>query len=683
MKKYLLMIALFAFSIGIMAQGAVAVNDTASILLGQKITLNVLENDYHPEGLTFKILDAYGADSYTDSTITYYADYYLFYNVEGEVNYDYTLIDENGNLSEESIGDVILEVQNHGFSDYLDVNNIRARINSWGNNFWRGVDNLNIFPEDDTTFYEYINGSRKNTIFSQSLWIGGKADGTQLKLAAERYRQIGMDFWTGPVSVVGSEVSIEQSTVIEWNRVWRLSVEEILEHKHSWNDPGYEPIEAIATWPAHGDPDLNQSEYLAPFIDMDGDDTYDPLKGDYPLIRGDQCIYFINNDVRLHTESEGEQIGVEIHGMAYEFDNPTSDPMHSTLFLSYKIFNKSASTLNDSYIGLFCDFDLGYAGDDFVGCDVSRGAFYGYNGKEIDGFGEDNSYGANPPAQGIVILGGPYMDPNGEDDPSGGCDESINGVGFGDGIADNERYGMKKFLYFNNTLGIQGDPEIAIEYYNCLKGIWRDGTAMEYGGNGHVSSGAYGPAADFMFPGLSDECYWGTGGEEPYGPVNWTEEAAGNEPDDRRGLSVMGPFTFLAGSMHKVDLAFVTARGDNGPQSSVELLKEYIDEVKGEYYKDTDYFGYQWLGTEDKINIKRNVLHAYPNPAKSEIWIDYESDGRVISYTIHDIYGREIIRKQVRSDGTFTISVDGLKKGLYIVSLVDGTDIFTTKVMKE
>ena len=108
--------------------------------------------------------------------------------------------------------------------------------------------------------------------------------------------------------------------------------------------------------------------------------------------------------------------------------------MNNTVFFSYKIFNRSSHTYNDTYIGLFTDFDIGYANDDYVGCDVSRGAYYGYNSDSIDGSGEPGSYGDVIPAQGIVILGGPLMDANGLDDPTGQCDESINGVGFGDGI---------------------------------------------------------------------------------------------------------------------------------------------------------------------------------------------------------------------------------------------------------
>lgn len=318
-----------------------------------------------------------------------------------------------------------------------------------------------------------------------------------------------------------------------------------------------------------------------------------------------------------------------------------------------------------------------------MGCDVGKGAFYGYNGEDIDGNGEPHSYGENPPAQGIVILGGSLMDPNNQDDPVGGCDESINGVGFGDGIVDNERYGMTKFIYFNNSSNVHGVPVFANEYYNYMHAIWRDSTAMEYGGNGHIASGAYGPAANFMFPGLTNPCYWGTGGEKPYGPVDWTEETAGNRPDDRRGLSVMGPFTFLPGSVQKVDLAFVTSRGDDGPDSSVELLKQYIDEVKQGYYKNSDYYGYQWLGEKEHQVVNKNTLKVFPNLATTEIWVDYPAGRNQVTYCVFDIYGRQIRQGVINSEGPFSISMTRMQKGLYVVTVQDGNTIYTVKVMKE
>ncbi len=663
-----------------MAQGAVAVNDTVETSLGQYITINVISNDYHPEGLDFhvQIVDN-KAVSYTDSTITYFIDYENYYNLDF-LDGSYVLMDENAVMSDESIGEIHIAFNNNNYYSFLDVNNIRAQIFAYNNQFWSGP-TYSGAPAPDPV-YEYPQGSGLNTMFNTALWVGGKDASGQLHLAGERYRQLGKDYWTGPLSKQGSNLSIDTATVLEWHKVWRLQLEDILYHRLHYTDANYIPIDNIAHWPAHGDPDLFQSEYLAPFVDMDEDGYYDPYAGDYPLIRGDQCIFFIFNDLRKHGESGGDHIGLEIHGMAYQFDQEESDPMHNTVFLSYKIFNKSDTQLNDAYVGLFSDFDLGYAWDDFVGCDVARGAYYGYNGEEIDGSGSEG-YGENPPAQGIVILGGPHMNPNGEDDPDGGCDESITGVGFGDGVVDNERYGMTHFVYFNNGgTPSQADPQEAIEYYNYMQGIWLDGTIMEYGGNGHVSSGAYGPSCRFMFPGDTDPCHWGTGGEEPFGPINWTENTAGNEPGDRRGLSSMGPFTLEAGSMHKLDFALVTARGDDGPGSSVELLKVYIDSVKSSYYRNSDHFGYQWLGEEENQQMTSQELRVFPNPATNYLQVEIGKGSGEVYYSIMDVYGKQIKAEKKLHNGSLGIGLDGLERGIYILNIRDGRQNLSTKFIK-
>ncbi len=369
--------------------------------------------------------------------------------------------------------------------------------------------------------------------------------------------------------------------------------------------------------------------------------------------------------------------------MAYEFYSDEVLPMNNTLFFSYKIFNRSATSYTDTYIGLFTDFDIGFAQDDYVGCDVARGAYYGYNGDSIDGNGEPGTYGNFIPAQGITILGGPLMDADGIDNPSGGCDESINGVGFGDDVADNERYGMSKFIYFNNGgLSPQSDPSTASEYYNYLKGIWKDGTVMEYGGNGHINSGAYGPAANFMFPGLSDPCFLGTGGEEPFGPIDWTETSAGNTPGDRRGLSVMGPFTFEPGTMERVDIAFVSAFPDDD-NTAVEQLMNYIDVVKAEYQEDPTYFGYQWLGIEDeKVETTASKLITYPNPVDNLLTFIYEGNYNTATYKLTDIMGKIIITGNVNKDESNIIDLSKLTSGLFILTVKDTKNMYTTKVIK-
>jgi hypothetical protein len=661
----------------------VAVNDTVfeSVKIGEFVTVNATANDYDPDGDNFSIYEAGGSYSHTDSTITYFIDFSLYGGVSGSIEFNYKIKDEFGLSATTSIAKVVLKsIINKGYA-FLDVNNISARFNAFGNHFWDLQGGVGAQ-------YEYPKGSSHTSIWNFTLWLGGMDENSQLRLAAERYQQIGTDYWTGPLSFDNNNVWIDTVQVCHWFKVWKLSKEEVEYHIFHWNDPGYEAIDNIINWPAHGDQGLGQSFYLAPFIDTNNDSIYDPLQGDYPLIRGDQSLFFIFNDQKAHTETSSQPIGIEIQGFAYAFDAPDDPQLNNTTFLSYKIFNRSQHTLNDTYAGLFCDIDLGNFQDDYVGCDVARGAFYGYNGDDYDEdwiIGGDTlayGYGEFPPAQGIIVLGGPYIDADGEDNPSGECDESINGVGFGDGITDNERFGMNRFIYFDSgSQSYNSDPDFDFEYYNYLMNIWKDGIVMEYGGNGHPSSGAYGPAAKFMFPGLSDPCDWGTGGIPPFGSLDWTEETAGNQPFERRGLCSMGPFTLEPGAFHKIDIAFVTARGDS-LINSVDLLKSYIDTVKTFYYKDPDHFGYQYLGIRDLASAD-NEMYIYPNPAKEFISINYSSKSSTVEYTIFNSFGQVIRLGYILQGNKETIPISELNKGVYIIVINDEVSSHTQKFIKQ
>ena len=125
------------------------------------------------------------------------------------------------------------------------------------------------------------------------------------------------------------------------------------------------------------------------------------------------------------------------------------------------------------------------------------------------------------------------------------------------------------------------DPRIAPDYYNMMRGLWKDGTQMIYGGDGHASSGGYGPECDFMFPGNSDTLNWGVGCEPPNGPVLWTETTAQNNPSDRRGVSSTGPITFKPGDKQDIDIAFSWARDykSSNPDASLIKLQSVVDKI--------------------------------------------------------------------------------------------------------
>ena len=536
--------------------------------------------------------------------------------------------------------------------EWLNINNVKTRINAGGDMWW------DLPGGTGSQYYIPANGSA-TSLYAGSLWIAGTDINNQLKCAAVRFRQDGNDFWTGPLNLVGA--SISEETCAAWDQLFRITrdeVDQFLLHCDPetgvFMEPtdGYVVPKSIKDWPAHpenvaGGDVSGVSHYIAPFFDRDGDGEYDYTQGDYPyydidnklchtkiptmeeeregtvygsiladqVLKGDQTLWWVFNDKgNSHTESNGSAIGLEIRGQAFAF--ATNDEINNMSFCSYEIINRSTYELTNTFFSPWTDVDLGYAKDDYVGCDVARGLGYGYNGDDVDGGGETEAYGNQPPAVGIDFFQGPYMDADGIDNPkyrfeitqtyvynpaTGDstlvndtisqtqlCDESINGVNFGNGIVDDERFGMRRFLYHNNSQSALGDPDNAAETYLLLQSIWRDGNKMLFGGTGYPTGGnaAVGPECDFMFPGDTDPCNWGTHGLMPNGGYNvggkyWTEANEGNPPEDRRFMQSAGPFTLKPGAVNYITFGVPWARATSGGAwASVELLRVTDDKCQ-------------------------------------------------------------------------------------------------------
>lgn len=570
---------------------------------------------------------------------------------------------------------------------YLDINNVNARISANANHFWDFQGNPS---------FEVPKGSGKHTIFAGTFWIGGLDSSGQLYLSAERYIPDGGDFTYGPLSADG-HMATDPITIDDHRKTWTIHRSEIQDHIAWTNDPysvpNYTPSIDILTWPAHGDTTKGQSFYLAPFVDVNNTGVYEPHNGDHPLIRGDQAIYFIFNDAGSpNEESGGTPLGIEVHGMAYAFDCPSCVAFDHTIFMHYRIINRSPRTYHDTYMGLFTDFDIGDPYDDYVGTDVQRGSMYGYNGRPVDGTGAPNHYGANPPAQSITILGGPYMDPDGLDNPAGQCDESINGMNFGNGIVDDERLGLTRAISLHSFAGghyAVSDPDTDNEHYMYLQGIWRDTTTIQYGGRGHQDLNAYGPECRFMFPGDSDTCNWGTGGIPPNGPQYWTEVTEENIPYDRRGLAITGPITLEAGEEQIMDFAFVYGRDTQAPDSighlaSVDAMKENIDTVRKAFFNNENPCGGPIITSiteRKKTKPQTNHMAFYPNPVNQQLNVRTEKT-QTYQYRIYDVYGRLVLHKKTDRTNTFHINTEPLPAGLYILRVSSQNKEMTQKFIK-
>lgn len=483
----------------------------------------------------------------------------------------------------------------------LSLNNVKTVIYTGADKWWDLIGNAR---------YEVPKGSGKHSLYTGSLWMGGVDVNNQLKVAALRFRQVGNDFWPGPLTTDGA-ASIDADVCAKYDRFYKITRAEVDEFV-GWYSllgdpalqaelfPGYTIPQSILDWPAHGDVTLGQDYYLAPFYDLDGSGDYNPeTGGDYPKydltgevdcrttrdirLFGDETLWWVFNDKgNIHTETGADAIGMEIRSQAFAFS--TNDEINNMTFYNYELINRGSFTLTNTYFAQWVDPDLGFATDDFVGCDVMRGLGYCYNGVAVDGSGGPQHYGENPPAVGIDFFEGPYQDNDGIDNAFGiGPNEALNGLGYGDGIIDNERFGMRRFIYHNNSGGggnpSQTDPSTGTDYYNYLRGIWLDNTVMVYGGSGHPSGGGNPSVpAQFMFPGDTDPLGWGTNGNvQP----PWTEETAGNVPYDRRFMQSAGPFTLEPGAVNDITVGAVWARATSGGAfGSVNKLRLVDDKAQ-------------------------------------------------------------------------------------------------------
>jgi hypothetical protein len=490
-------------------------------------------------------------------------------------------------------------------------------------------------------FYEIPAGEGNHAIFAGALWMGGLDPAGNLKLAAVRFRQNGNDYWPGPLSIDGF-ASTDPATCTKWDKFFLMSRQMVETHRFYFTllaqgiDPSTDPLFAdepytipqeIIDWPAEGEVALGQSPTIAPFADfvnpvtgeIEGTEgVYEPEVGDYPLydldqeidcrtravtdpvpLFGDFTMYWVFNDNgNAHTESQGEPIGMEIQAQMFGFT--TNDEINNMTFCNYVLINRGTLNLENTYFAQWVDSDLGNYQDDFIGCDVMRGLGYSYNGDNDDeGSTSGPGYGAQPPAIGVDFFEGPYQDPDGINNLYGiGEGQALNGLGYlnldlpeerQDSIIDNERFGMRRFLFHNNASGPTPtqDPQIAVHYYNMMRGIWRNGVPMSFGGTGFEPIPVNILEADFMFPGNTDPLHWGTGGVDPNytpptgGDGGWTEEGEGNEAADRRFVQSAGPFILEPGEFNNITVGVVYARAQSGgPFASVVQLFQADDKAQ-------------------------------------------------------------------------------------------------------
>lgn len=405
----------------------------------------------------------------------------------------------------------------------MDINNVRARLMTGGDMWWD--------RPTGSAAYEVPKNSNKNALFAGSIWIGGIDKGSnELKVAGQTYRQTGNDYWTGPLDQ-DNGWTVTYQTCADWDKFWKINASDVNKFR-SLTTGITDPLQIrniissnlnvipqiIKEWPARLNAEILSSSggiitpapqrEMAPYVDVDGEPGYNWRNGDYPAILGDQYIWWIFNDKgNSKTETQSDAIGLEIHAGAFAFS--TNDCLNEATFYNYKIYNYSTSQLDSTYMATWCDADLGYAFDDYVGCDTARGLGILYNGDSYDEGA--TGYGFEIPMVGVDYFQGPkYFDPIKQKDTE---------------------LKMTVFTYFNNDGGPSGNPDTKDHFYGYMTGTWKNKQPFTTACNAFNA----GPTTKFIFTG--DPCKGG-----------WNEASCSNTPADRRFIHSSGPFSLIPGA---------------------------------------------------------------------------------------------------------------------------------------
>jgi len=681
----LLFVFLFISSIITMAQNnpPQAVDDYATTVSGGTTSyINVIFNDTDPDGNLLYYDTIVGPPKHGSVFVIYTSNVGLVKYTADSSYYGYDTVRyrvcDYGIPELCDTGNMIINVSYVFYPDHktLDANNVRAGFNADGTLF--------SLANNDGGQFEAPIDSVKTTIYAGNLWIGGIDGGNNLRIAAQEYAVFGMDFWPGPLDTTGA-VDIDTVEAEKWNRIWKINKSDVDDLIIDFNDNGSidNPIpQDIIEWPAHGDTSKGQSYKLAPFFDNNSDGKYDPYDGDYPVIKGDQMLWWVINDEKTHEGSGGNPIGVEMQISAYAFNCPGDSALYNTVFLNYKIINRGTFTLDSTYVGVWTDTDIGCYNDDYIGSDVERGTYFGYNG---DNFDEDCSgiqgYGSQIPAQAVTILAGPYQDNDGFDNPltsdvataiaQNGIPYDGLGFGYGDGIIDNERLGMRKFISYNRPPFGQPatqNPATPDEFYNYLRGFWKDGSSIT------IDSCGYGGVTktDYIYPDNSDPLGWGTNGF-PQSP--WSENTCGKLPGDRMGIASMGPFTLTPGAVHTIDLAYVFARAKTGGvQASIDLMKQRIDEIRNAFKNGTLTACGGAIGIDEHIKEQNIMVSLHPNPMTDIAVLKFRNpENEIFTLTLYDVTGKQLRFIAGITGGEVKIERKGLNSGMYFYMLYAAT----------
>ena len=392
---------------------------------------------------------------------------------------------------------------------WIDANQILMFVTNQG-----GFANqaTNTFGKSDGLYFPFTdiesiqNTTNDNTvIFAAGIWVGGvdTAAGDTITVVAE----FSNDYTPGPMQggtfIPGSDT-----------------------------DPQYRVFKLTSDMTAA---DQEWQDYMSLAVPDGAPTRLDTAGNPMPDIIGDQFLWSVYNDAdpsrKVNKSSSSEPLGVEIRQSTFAFDR--EDALGKVVFLRFQVFNKGTKNLDDVFISLWADPDLGGSSDDLVGCDTVLSMGYCYNATNAD-----NDYGSTPPAVGFDFFQGPL--------DTTGATMADTAKMWGQKFPGLKNMGMTSFnKYINGT-----DPQNFRWVYQYMNGL--DASL----GGAVLTNPSTGQSTKFF------------GSGDPVKGTGWIDA---NE-SDRRWMQTTGPISFAIGDSTEIVAAVVVGRGPDR-LSSITAMK--------------------------------------------------------------------------------------------------------------
>ena len=246
--------------------------------------------------------------------------------------------------------------------------------------------------------------------------------------------------------------------------------------------------------------------------------------------------------------------------------------------------------------------------------------------------------------------------------------ESVNGVGYGDGVIDSERSGLSSFFYTHGDPTFWGIPQQDYHFYRYQRGLWVDGVPMCWGGFGHPfwPTSIDSIPAKFLFPHDSDPLGWATGG---ISMPTWSMELEGTSPFDWATLTSTSAFSLPAGGEQQMEIAWVHGRSNSTANASRLQMLTNSDTLR-QLYTDSLIQGYVRFPCVPIQQMATGGALAYPNPASQMVTLSISgvNPTDVVSWSLYDLMGTLQQQGTQVGNGNEQIPVTNLKPGIYLLA---------------